>query len=278
MRVAVASGKGGTGKSCVAASLALSSPDVLAVDLDVEEPNLALILGCPSLESMLVTRPRPLVEESRCDGCGLCAKECRFGAVNVFGKKVYFSHELCHGCGLCAHICPQGALFEEERPLGEIRRCRCDGIELLEGRLWTGQMNPVPVIESTLDAAQAFDGDTVWDAPPGSSCSMVAAVSRADAVVLVTEPTPFGASDLELALQVLAKLKKRSHVVVNRADLGGADIDGLAERYGSSVALRLPFSREVASRYARGEAPARFDPLWQEGMRLLWSRLREARS
>ena len=275
MRIAVASGKGGTGKSCVAASLVLSAPDVLAVDLDVEEPNLGLILDCQPLESMLVTRPRPLVDEELCTGCGLCAEACRFGAINVFSKKVYFSHELCHGCGLCAHLCPEGAIFEEERPLGEIRRSRCGDIELLEGRLLTGQMNPIPVIESTIEAADALKGDAVWDCPPGTSCSLVAAVSCADVAVLVTEPTPFGASDLDLALQVLSDLKKRAYIVVNRCDLGDADIEGLARRHGASVALRLPFSREVASRYARGEAPARFDPLWQEGMRSLWKRLRE---
>ncbi len=277
MRVAVASGKGGTGKTCVTASLALSASDVLAVDLDVEEPNLALLLDCPPLESMLVTRPRPHVDETRCNACGLCVRECRFGAINLFGKKLLFSHELCHGCGLCVHLCPTGALFEEERPLGEIRRGRCDGIDLLEGRLWTGQMNPVPVIESTLDAAEAFKGDSLWDAPPGTSCSMVAAVRRADAVVLVTEPTPFGAADLELALQVLQKMGKKASVVINRCDLGETDIDTLARRYGASVPLRLPFSREVASRYARGEAPARFNPLWQEGMRRLWAHLQEER-
>jgi MinD superfamily P-loop ATPase len=273
MKIAVASGKGGTGKTCVAASLALSASDILAVDLDVEEPNLALLFGATPLESMLVTRPRPHVDENRCTGCGLCARECRFGAVNVFGRKVLFSHELCHGCGLCMHLCPTGAIFEEERPVGEMRRYRCDGVELLEGRLWTGQMNPVPVIESTLDAAEAFEGDAVWDCPPGTSCSMVAAVRRADAVILVTEPTPFGAADLELALQVLQKMGKKASVVINRCDLGEADIDGLCGRYDAPVAARLPFSREVASRYASGEAPARSDPLWQEAMKTLWAKI-----
>ena len=267
---AVASGKGGTGKTAVAASLAALLPEVLAVDADVDAPNLRLLLDIPFFESDLITRPRPVVDPERCDGCGACAAACRFGALLVLGNSLRLLDDLCHGCGLCARVCPRGALREEERPVGERRHGWMGGREILEGRLLPGLPNPVPVIEDTLEAAQSASKPVVVDCPPGSACPFVAAVRPAHAVLLVTEPTPFGLGDLELALEALGDLKKRAGVLVNRCGVASCDPAELCARAGDPVVGRLPFSRAVAQSYAEGVPPALRDPLWKKTLEDLW--------
>jgi len=270
--LAVASGKGGTGKSSVAASLLVTVDGLLGVDLDVEEPNLALLTGCEPVESSLVTLPVPVIDESLCTRCGTCVKECRFAALNMFGDNPPMVNDLCHGCGVCSMVCPVNAITETERPIGEIRKCLGDR-DILEGRLTPGMPNPVPVIEAAMDAALARETNIVADCPPGTSCPMVAGVHRADAVVLVTEPTPFGIADLELALEVLSNLGKKGMVVINRSDLGGGDVHSMAKRFGMPVVAELPFSRHVAEAYADGRPPATADPDWRNAMKEIWSTL-----
>jgi len=276
LTVAIASGKGGTGKSCVAASLMVSVPGLMAVDADVEEPNLSILLGAEPYASSLVETLWPVIDSDKCDRCGECVRACRFGALYMFGKAFPTPNDLCHGCGVCSMVCPRDAISETGRPVGEIRLCRAGEMTLFEGRLNVGMPNPIPVIKATLDAALAEGRDMVIDCPPGTSCPMVAAVREADMVVLVTEPTPFGIADLDLALQVVTDLKKPSVIVVNRADLGGSDIDALAGKYGTRVAVRLPFSRAVAESYARGKPPASVDDQWKEAMIAIWETAKKA--
>ncbi|KUK62288.1 MAG: 4Fe-4S ferredoxin iron-sulfur binding domain protein [Synergistales bacterium 58_81] len=276
LTVAIASGKGGTGKSCVAASLMVSVPGLMAVDADVEEPNLSILLGAEPYASSLVETLWPVIDSDKCDRCGECVRACRFGALYMFGKAFPTPNDLCHGCGVCSMVCPGDAISETGRPVGEIRLCRAGGMTLFEGRLNVGMPNPIPVIKATLDAALAEGRDMVIDCPPGTSCPMVAAVREADMVVLVTEPTPFGIADLDLALQVVTDLKKPSVIVVNRADLGDSDIDALAGKYGTRVEVRLPFSRAVAESYARGKPPASVDYQWKEAMIAIWETAKKA--
>lgn len=274
VKVAVASGKGGTGKSCVAASLALAAGSVFAVDADVEEPNLALLLEAERLDTALVKQPIPVVDETRCDFCGECARACRFGAINVFGKRLpLVSSQLCHACGVCTTVCPRKAISEVETPIGELRRGRRDNITLLEGRLWLGQMNPVPVIQAVMDLVEEPDMPAIIDCAPGTSCPMAAAVRRADIVLMVTEPTPFGRADLAMALEVVRDLNKPAGVILNRADLAEADIEGLCRDFDVPLLARLPFSRTVAEGYARGLAPALVDETWRTTMASLWETL-----
>ena len=274
LKVAVASGKGGTGKSCVAASLALGAGKVFAIDADVEEPNLALLLEAERLETALVKQLTPVVDEARCDFCGECARACRFGAINVFGKRLpLVSAELCHACGVCTMACPQKAISEVETPIGELRRLRRGDISLFEGRLWLGQMNPVPVIQAVMDLVEEPEAPVIIDCAPGTSCPMAAAVRRSDFVLMVTEPTPFGRSDLAMALEVVRDLNKPAGVVLNRADLAEADIEGLCRDFGVLLMASLPFSRTVPEGYARGLAPALVDETWRTTMASLWERI-----
>lgn len=268
--LAVASGKGGTGKTAVAASLAALLPDVLAVDADVDAPNLHLLLALPFFESNLITRPHPVVDPTRCTGCGACAAACRFGALLVLGASWHVQEDLCHGCGLCSRVCPRGALREEEHPVGEWRHGWSGSQEILEGHLFPGLPNPVPVIEDTLETAQATSKPVIVDCPPGSACPFVAAVRPAHAVLLVTEPTPFGLGDLELALEALKTMGKRVGVLVNRCDVASCDPGDLCARFGAPVVGRLPFSRTVAEAYAEGVPPALRDSSWRDVLTALW--------
>ncbi|MFA5621669.1 MAG: ATP-binding protein [Thermovirgaceae bacterium] len=271
LTVAIASGKGGTGKSCVAASLLVTVPGLLGVDADVEEPNLALLLGAEAVSSSLVEIPWPVIDNRLCNRCGECVRHCRFGALLMFGDEAPVPNDLCHGCGVCSMVCPQKAITEVGRSVGEVRLCRKGDLRIFEGRLHVGMPNPVPVIDAALKAAFAEGSDLVIDSPPGTSCPMVSAVKDADVVVLVTEPTPFGYADLDLALQVIHDLEKPAMAVINRCDLGRADIEGLTRKYGVPVAARLPFSRAVAESYAVGNPPAATDPGWKDAMLTLWT-------
>lgn len=270
LTLAVASGKGGTGKSSVSASLAVSVEGLLAVDADVEEPNLGLLLDAEPMESALVSLRIPAIDGGRCTRCGECVSACMFGALTMFGGSPPQVNDLCHGCGLCSMVCPAGAISETDKPIGEIRHCRTTRGEIYEGRLHVGMPNPVPVIEQLVRTVQDLNVHKVIDCAPGNACPMVAGVRHADAVLLVTEPTPFGAADLDLALQAVVNLGKPVGVLVNRADLAAADIEGLASRYGAPVLAKLPFSRNIAEAYAEGTPPALADPLWARELRKIW--------
>jgi MinD superfamily P-loop ATPase len=238
----------------------------------VEEPNLALLLGAEAVSSSLVEIPWPVIDNTLCNRCGECVRQCRFGALLMFSGEAPVPNDLCHGCGVCSMVCPRKAITEVGRPVGEVRLCRKGDLRIFEGRLHVGMPNPVPVIDAALKAAFAEGEDLVIDSPPGTSCPMVSAVKDADVVVLVTEPTPFGYADLDLALQVIHDLDKPAMTVINRCDLGRADIEGLTRKYGVPVVARLPFSRAVAESYAVGNPPAATDPGWKDAMLSLWEK------
>lgn len=268
--IAVVSGKGGTGKTSFSASLALSRVGVAAVDADVEEPNLALLLGEPVMATMNVGLPVPVVDVEKCTRCGTCSRTCRFGAVLSFGKVPPVFNELCHGCGACVMACPEKALCEVDRPIGFVGRGISGGIVLVEGRLMVGMPNPVPVIERTVGLGLAEELDTVIDSPPGAACPMVAAVREARGVILVTEPTPFGRADAEVVAQVLHDMGKPAALVVNRSGIleNEPPFDGITGTF--PVLARLPFSRLVAEGCARGIPPTELDPSWKAAGKAAW--------
>ena len=268
--IAVVSGKGGTGKTSFSASLALSRPGVAAVDADVEEPNLSLLLGDPVMATMNVGLPVPVVDAAKCTRCGTCSRTCRFGAVLSFGKAPPVFSELCHGCGACVMACPEKALCEVDRPIGFIGRGVSNGIVLVEGRLMVGMPNPVPVIERAVGLGLAEGLDTVIDSPPGAACPMVAALREAGAAILVTEPTPFGRADAEVVAQVLHDMGKPAALVVNRSGILEEEppFDGVTGTF--PVLARLPFSRAVAEGCARGIPPTELDPSWETAAKAAW--------
>ncbi len=272
MKIAVASGKGGAGKTSIAASLVLAKRGVLAMDLDVEEPNLGILLGCSPGESCPVHQPVAYVEPDLCSGCGRCAQACAYGAIAWFGSGLPVVNEsLCHGCGVCPLVCPTGAMREREKVIGEIRSGFVEGAPFLEGRLEVGGVSTVRLIEATIQAGESLHADDwIMDAPPGASCPVSAVLRAADAAILVVEPTPFGLSDVAGVLEVVADMKKPAGIVANKTGMGDLSLDDLCRRFSVEVLARYPFTRSAAEAGARGVCPYRSEETWVWKTESLW--------
>jgi MinD superfamily P-loop ATPase len=275
MIISVASGKGGTGKTLVATSLALSLEDGTPqlLDCDVEEPDAHVLLR-PSLHSASpVMQPVPKVDEARCTFCGRCSEVCAFNAIAVMGKTVLLLPELCHGCGACTYVCPEGAITEEGREVGVVEAGMAGSIRFAQGRLSIGEAMPVPVIRAVKALADTST-TVVIDAPPGTSCPVVEAVRGSDFCLLVTEPTPFGLHDLSLAAELTRELAIPCGVIVNRDCPGDDGIDRYCAEQGLPVLLRIPFDRHIAELYCRGLTLAEGMPEWKADFRDLFEKVR----
>jgi len=257
IRIAVASGKGGTGKTTVATSLArvlARDHSVHLLDCDVEAPNAALLLR-PRIDGIdNVTRPVPVVDHSLCDRCGKCSDVCHFHAIATTAKRVLLFPELCHGCGACTRVCPTGAISESDRTVGQIAKGWAGKIQFTEGRLNPGETATVQVIRA-VRRNEGRAGVVILDSPPGTSCPLVAAVEGADWVVLVTEPTPFGLNDLCLAVETARMLALRIGVVINRDGTGDDRIDRYCAAAEIPIIGRIAEDRKVAEAYSRGDLP-----------------------
>lgn len=270
LKLAVASGKGGTGKTLVATNLfqALVNAGlpVTLVDCDAEAPNARLFLKGTLQHSVEVFRKVPWVDLSRCTFCGRCQEYCNFHAVFLLKelKTIQILEEFCHGCGACSVACDQGAIQEKEIAIGRINRIEYgDQSRVLESKMFPGQFSPVPVIKRGIKEA----GDNslvIMDAPPGTSCPFIQTAQQADYVLLVTEPTPFGMSDLKQSVEVLNMMKKPFGVVINRAGLGSTDIYRYLVRQGIPLLQIIPFSRKIAAQYAQGKLLVENNACWQE--------------
>ncbi len=270
MIISVASGKGGTGKTTVAVNLALAlGKGVQFADCDVEEPNAHIFLRPEMDESRRVALDVPEIDESRCTHCGTCAEICEFNALAVLPEKVLTFEKLCHSCGGCALLCPEKAITLKPREIGTLEAGHVGDIPFVHGRLDVGEVLSPPLIREVKRSAGCGTNPTgirphadvvIVDAPPGTSCPVVAAVSGSDYCILVTEPTPFGLNDLDLAVQVLRELSIPSGVVINRSDIGDDGVERYCREQGIPVLLRIPFDYNLASAYARGEPIVREEP------------------
>jgi len=252
MMIAVASGKGGTGKTTIATSLALSLGDVQFLDCDVEEPNAHIFLKPRITEKIPVGIPVPEVDESTCTYCRKCAEVCEFNAIVVIKKKVLVFPELCHGCGGCSYLCPEGAIREVERSIGVVEKGTSGRIDFVHGVLNVGEPMAPPLIRQVKRCITDNARQVIIDASPGTSCPVVEAVKGSDVCVLVTEPTPFGLNDLTLAVEMLKKLTIPCGVVINCADIGDEEVEHYCEREGIPVLMTIPWDRRIAEAYSRG--------------------------
>ena len=280
MRIAVASGKGGTGKTTVATSLALSlgagrSDPPRVLDCDVEAPNAQFFLKPVFRESRDAVNLIPEVDETRCTYCGTCAEVCQYHAIVVIGKKTLVFPQLCHGCGSCTLTCPQGAISEVPAVLGELQRGQASaGIDFGHGRLNIGEPMAVPIIKQLKRWSPPVPEQIeILDAPPGTSCPVVETMHGADFVLLVTEPTPFGLHDLRLAAELARVLNIPAGVVINRDGMGDAGTDLFCQEAGLPILMRIPYERAIAEGIARGRPLVDIHPEYADRFRALFAQI-----
>jgi len=266
MIIAFASGKGGTGKTTTAVNFALALADldqysIQFLDCDVEEPNAHIFLKPDITKTISSGILVPVIDHARCIFCGKCQQVCAYNAIAVLKDEVLVFHELCHGCGGCALLCPEQAITEAPREIGIVEKGSRGAMEFIHGRLHVGEPMASPLIRAVKKTAQhrrdtrttGYEQIMVIDVPPGTSCPVIEAVKGCDYAVLVTEPTPFGLHDLDLAVQTVRAMNIDFGVVINRS----MDEDALIIRYcdteGIPVLMRLPFDRDIAVAYSKGE-------------------------
>jgi MinD superfamily P-loop ATPase len=277
MIISVASGKGGTGKTLVATSLALSLSDdrkVQLLDCDVEEPNDHVFLRPEITGSKAVSILVPRVNEAGCTYCGKCAQVCAYHAIAVLGNHVLPFPQLCHGCGACSYLCPEKAITEESRQVGVVEWGHSGALSFVQGKLDVGEAMAPPVIREVKRCADR-GGTVVIDVPPGTSCPVVEAIKDSDFCLLVTEPTPFGLNDLVLAVETVTKLGIPCAVVLNRVGVGDLKVEEYCRQARIPVLLTIPLDMEIARLYSRGIALVAGMPQWKSSFLELFGSITE---
>jgi MinD superfamily P-loop ATPase len=271
VKISVLSGKGGTGKTTVAVNLAKTLKEVYYVDCDVEEPNGHLFLK-PQIEiqedvNVLI----PEIDYGKCTLCGECVKACRFGALTKLLKKILVFDHLCHSCGACYEICPYDAIREVPKKVGEIREGNSQGIGFIDGKLNYGEATGVPILREINRRIERLDKPVIVDSPPGTSCPVIHSIENSDFCLLVTEPTPYGLHDLDLAVKLVKDMNLPMGIVINKAGEKDELIEKYAEEEGIKVLAKIPFKRELAESYSKGRLLVEED----EGIRGIFERLAE---
>ncbi len=266
IKIAVASGKGGTGKTFVATNIfhALLKNNCMAmlVDCDAEAPNAVAFFKTRELDSIEVTQLVPVINTSLCTFCGKCHEYCNYNAIFILppAKIISVIEDLCHGCGACSVACRFDAITEKPVSLGRVNTYSNNGKpSLLEARMNVGVMSPVPVIKEAVKQIDGRSEIVILDSPPGTSCPFIHTVATADYVILVTEPTPFGLSDLRQSVETLKKIDKPCGVIINRAGLGNNGVQEYLTREAIPQLLEIPFKKEIAELYSVGKLVAETD-------------------
>ncbi len=285
MVISIASGKGGTGKTTVATSLALSlGNNVQFLDCDVEEPNSHIFLKPHIKQKHYVTIAVPEVDEKKCTFCGKCQEVCAYNAIAVIKNtvdkgsvgKVLVFNELCHGCGGCSLLCPEGAIIEKGKEIGVLETGVSNllgrDIKYIGGRLNIGVAISPPLIRAVKKNID-HDSITIIDSPPGTSCPVIESIKKSDYCILVTEPTPFGLNDLVLAVGVLRKMEMPFGVVINRADIGNDETAKYCAKENIEILMEIPFKREIAEAYSRGISIVEAIPHYKKGFEELFKNI-----
>jgi MinD superfamily P-loop ATPase len=258
-KIAIASGKGGTGKTTLSTNLAsflAEEHQVVLVDLDVEEPNSGLFINADLIHEEDKFKMVPDWIEDKCTFCGICQKVCNFHAVIQMGKMIMVFPELCHGCYACSELCPAAALPMIPKKMGKLKHFQNENLHFVESRLDIGEEQAVPLIKQTQKyIGQQFNDEFIklYDAPPGTSCPVIESTKNADYVILITEPTPFGLHDLKLAVETMKELKKEFGVVVNRFGIGNEAVINYCEEENIEVLAKIPNDRRIAELYSQGK-------------------------
>ncbi len=259
MKITIASGKGGTGKTTLsvnlAAYLADHKKDVVLIDLDVEEPNSNLFLQGDCKQSKIANKAVPKWESDDCTYCGECADICNFNAIVALSNEIIVHPELCHSCYACSELCPTHSLPMENERIGEIKLFESKGFDLIEGRLDLGQEMAVGLIAQTITFANSHYEKymKIFDAPPGTSCPVIEATKESHLVLLVTEPTPFGLNDLILAVETMKVLDKKMGVIINRYGIGDDAVEKYCKKENIPVIAKIKNDKTIAKYYANGE-------------------------
>ena len=274
MKLVVASGKGGTGKTSVAINLALSTGARQILDCDVEEPNVHIFLKPENPRMEPVELLIPEIDEGRCTYCRRCAEFCQYNAMFVAGETAMVFPELCHSCGGCKLICPVGAITEKPRKIGTLHIAEAGGMSLVYGELNVGEALAVPLISAVKEHAEE-DGLVILDAAPGSACPLVETVHGTDFCLMVTEPTPFGLHDLQIATEVVKQLGVPLGVAVNFAGIGDRGVYDFCEREKLPIIMEIPYDRRIAELYSRGIPFTAEMPEWRVKFRELLTTVEE---
>jgi MinD superfamily P-loop ATPase len=274
MIIAIASGKGGTGKTTVAVNMALSLGSIQLLDCDVEEPNAHILLHPEIHETQPIYSLIPRIVEERCNFCGKCAEFCAFNALFVAPNITMTFSELCHSCGGCSIVCPTNAILEEQKEIATIIKGNVGNIELVYGELKVGEPMPVPVIKAVKKHLRE-DLTVLIDAPPGTACSLVSSVYQSNYCILVTEPTPFGLHDLKITVQVLRDLKVPMGLIINRSGIGDTKIYDYCSEENLPILLEIPFSKKIAELYSKGIPFVKKMPEWKERFQQLFKQIEQ---
>lgn len=251
--IAIASGKGGTGKTTFAVNLAyVTNSAVTLMDCDVEAPNAHLFLDPEWVNSEEVAVLNPLVDENKCNGCKECKNHCRFNAIAVLKGEPLISLELCHSCGACLLACPEQAITEFKRPIGSIKEGSREHIKLFHGQLNIGEVRS-PALIDQLRTKQVDTDLLLIDAPPGASCATIAAIKNVDFLILVTEPTPLGLNDLKISIQMAKSLGIKTGVIINKSDVGSAPVREYCATQQIPIISELKFDPKLAKAYSNGQ-------------------------
>ncbi len=266
MKISIASGKGGTGKTLVATSLAIAlsvNSKIKLLDCDVEEPNDHIFMNPSFSKKESAVIPVPVIDDQKCTYCGECAKVCIYNSLAVLKTMVMTFPELCHGCGACAYLCPVGAIQEEPREIGLIEAGFAGSIEFIHGILNVGEAMAPPVIRQVKQHADS-EGISIIDASPGTSCPVIEAIRGSDYCVLVTDPTPFGLNDLTLAVEAVRTLGIPCGVVINRSGVEDTATEEYCNQEDITVLMKIPLDIEIARLYSKGISLVDGKPAWRD--------------
>lgn len=271
MKIAVLSGKGGTGKTFVSVNLSVTAPQALYADCDVEEPNGHLFLKPEAVSTSKVVKRLPVFDAEKCTGCRACLDFCRFNALAYIKDKPMVFKDVCHSCGGCELICKHGAVSEEAVEIGHIDVGMHNHVEVASGFLNIGEASGIAIIQGLLRHADAYKGDNiVIDCPPGSACSVVESIQDADYCILVAEPTVFGAHNFEMVHELVTIMNKPCGVVINKAEEGNTLMDDICAEKGLKVIAKIPYRKETARAGANGQIAVEIDAHLREVFADLW--------